>query len=72
LIQKYTDEIKLNLTTFAHEKEELSYIIDDLHRENSTLKSENDQLLGLGRENDFLTREIRNLKDLLLESSIEM
>jgi len=46
--------------------------MDDLHRETLGLKSENDRLSIYASENGLLCKEIRNLKDLLLESSLEM
>lgn len=47
-------------------------MIDDLHHDNVVLKSENDRFSHIANENTFLCKEIRNLKDLLLESSLEM
>ena len=47
-------------------------LVDDLHREIIHLKNENERALIMGSENSMLCKEIRNLKDLLLESSLEM
>jgi hypothetical protein len=52
--------------SFIREKDKLSYVVEDLHRENLILKSENDRLSVVGNENTLLCKEIRNLKDLLL------
>ena len=54
------------------DKDKTSFVIDDLHRENVGLKSENDRFAIYASENAMLCKEIRNLKDLLLESSLEM
>jgi len=43
-----------------------------MHRENLGLKSENDRFAIYATESAILCKEIRNLKDLLLESSLEM
>lgn len=71
-ISKLKDEIDLNQSNFNREKDQLSFVIDDLHHDNVVLKSENDRFSHIANENTFLCKEIRNLKDLLLESSLEM
>lgn len=58
--------------SFVREKDRLNYMIEDLHKENLFLKSENERLVVIADENTVLCKEIRNLKDLLLESSLEM
>jgi hypothetical protein len=47
-------------------------MVEDIHRENLMVKSENERLVVIADENNVLCKEIRNLKDLLLESSLEM
>ena len=62
----------MSQVSFVREKDRLNYMIEDLHKENLFLKSENERLVVIADENTVLCKEIRNLKDLLLESSLEM
>jgi hypothetical protein len=62
----------LTHVNYIREKDKSSFVIDDLHREVVNLKADNDRLAIFASENGALCKEIRNLKDLLLESSLEM
>ena len=55
---------------YIREKDKSSVIIEDLHRQNGELKSDNQRLSLYSSENTLLSKENRNLKDLLLESSL--
>lgn len=48
------------------------FSVDELSREVARLRVENDQVLPLMDENSILARELRNMKELLIESSAEM
>jgi hypothetical protein len=47
-------------------------VVDDLHRKIIALQTENERVGAVGTENTMLCKEIRNLKELLHESSLEM
>ena len=57
---------------FLREKDQFAMMADNLHREIISLKTENERGGIIVTENSMLCKEIRNLKDILLESSLEM
>ena len=62
----------MNQVNYIREKDRNMYLAGDLQKEIAYLRSENSNLLSIGSENELLTREVRNLRELLLESSNEM
>ncbi len=57
---------------FIRERDRNNFLLEDFQREIARLKNDNVQLDAIAGENTILCKEIRNLKDLLLESSLEM
>lgn len=72
VVTKLKDDLELSHVNFVREKDRSAFMVDDLHREIVSLKAENERLSVISAENAMLCKEIRNLKDLLLESSLEM
>ena len=71
-VNKLREELELTQVNCIRDKDKNAYLVEDLNKEIAVLKSENDKLAVLGNDNSVLYREIRGLKDLLLESSLEM
>lgn len=62
----------MNQVSYIREKDRNLFIAGDFEKELSILRSQNLNLKGLSTENQILTREVRNLRELLLESSHQM
>lgn len=71
-IRSLKDEVEMNQVNYIREKDRSVFMAGDLEKEISFLRSENAKLLAVASENEVLTREVRNLRELLLESSNEM
>ena len=72
LVEKMKDDIEFNQVNFMREKDRNTFLAGDFEKELSHLRSENVTLLNVVNENELLTKEVRNLRELLLESSHEM
>ena len=71
-IRGLKEEVELNQVNYVREKDRNLFINGDLEHEITALRGENARLLSVSSENEILTREVRNLRELLLESSHEM
>lgn len=71
-VNKLKEELELNQVNYIREKDRGSFLVEDLNKEMTVLRAENDRLAVMGSDNSALYREIRGLKDLLMESSLEM
>lgn len=71
-INSLKDDIEINQVNYIREKDRNCFIAGDLEKEISALRAENAGLRALSPENEVLAREVRNLRELLLESSHEM
>ncbi len=65
-------DLELNQINLMREVDKNDFNVDELSREVARLRIENDQVLPLMDENTILSRELRNMKELLIESSAEM
>jgi hypothetical protein len=65
-------DLELNQINLMREVDKNDFNVDELSREVARLRIENDQVLPLMDENAILSRELRNMKELLIESSAEM
>ena len=72
LVEKMKDDIEFNQVNFMREKDRNTFLAGDFEKELSHLRSENVTLLNVVNENELLTKEVRNLRELLLERSHEM
>ena len=72
VIQKLKDDLEFNQVNFMREKDRNTFLAGDFEKELSHLRSENVTLMNVVSENELLTKEVRNLRELLLEGSHEM
>jgi chromosome segregation ATPase len=72
MIVDLKEELDHSHADYIREKDKHALVEDDLHREIVAVRAENERAGVVSAENGMLCREIRNLKDLLLESSLEM
>ncbi len=71
-IAQLQKDLELNQINLMREVDKNDFNVDELSREVARLRIENDQVLPLMDENTILSRELRNMKELLIESSAEM
>ena len=72
IIEKLKDDLEMNQMNFIREKDKTNFLATDYEKELAHLRGENTNLLSVVNENEVLSREVRNLRELLLESSHEM
>ena len=71
-IAQLKEDLQLNQVNFVRERDRFQFWGADLEKELTHLRSENHKITDLLADNERMAIELRNLRDLLVESSYEI